>query len=120
MMYGRSGLKQQIEDLKDKVKIKDDILKYLGFRARNSHWEDQFKRAAKNYMQSKINVRVFGFLIRDVEPNREDLRTRVAKLAKDQNVDMVIKLLALYLPQNSIGQLSSKVVSSGNGGVACT
>lgn len=116
-MHGRTGLKQQLEDLKDDVKIKDDIFRYLGFRAQKSSWEDRFKRAAKNYIQSKTNVRVFGFLVRDVEPNQDDLRTRVTKLAKDQHADMVIELLALYLPQNSIGQLSNKVVSSRNGGV---
>lgn len=116
-MHGRTGLKQQLDDLKDDVKIKDDIFRYLGFRAQKSSWEDRFKRAAKNYIQSKTNVRVFGFLVRDVEPNQEDLRTRVTKLSTDQHADMVIELLALYLPQNSIGQLSNKVVSSRNGGV---
>lgn len=116
-MHGRTGLKQQLEDLKDDVKIKDDIFRYLGFRAQKSSWEDRFKRAAKNYIQSKTNVRVFGFLVRDVEPNQDDLRTRVTKLAKDQHADMVIELLALYLPQNSIGQLSNSVVSSRSGGV---
>ncbi|MDY6823972.1 MAG: hypothetical protein SWH68_09320 [Thermodesulfobacteriota bacterium] len=116
-MHGRTGLKQQLEDLKDDVKIKDDIFRYLGFRAQQSAWEDRFKRAAKNYIQSKTNVRVFGFLVRDVEPNQDDLRARVAKLAKDQHADMVIELLALYLPQDSIGQLSNKVLRSRNGGV---
>lgn len=116
VMHGRTGLKQQLEDLKDDVKIKDDIFRYLGFRAQKSSWEDRFKRAAKNYIQSKTNVRVFGFLVRDVEPNQDDLRTRVTKLAKDQHADMVIELLALYLPQNSIKQLSNKIVRSRNGG----
>ncbi len=116
-MYGRTGLKQQLEDLKDDVKIKDDIFRYLGFRAQKTAWEDRFKQAAKHYIQSKTNVRVFGFLVRDVEPNQDDLRTRVTKLAKDRHADMVIELLALYLPQNSIGQLSNKVVGSRNGGV---
>jgi len=115
-MHGRTGLKQQLEDLKDDVKIKDDILRYLGVRAQGSSWKDRFKRAAKNYIQSETNVRVFGFLVRDVEPNQDDLRVRVTKLAEDQHADMVLELLALYLPQNSIGQLSNKVVSSRNGG----
>ena len=114
-MYGRTGLKQQLEDLKDDVKIKDDLFRYLGFRAQRSSWEDRFKRAAKNYLHSSTNVRVFGFLVRDVEPNQDDLRVRVTGLASDQHADMVIELLALYLPQNSIGQLSSTVVSGRSG-----
>ncbi len=116
-MYGRTGLKQQLEDLKYDVQIKDDIFRYLGFRAQRSAWKDRFKRAAKNYIQSKTNIRVFGFMVRDVEPNKDDIHTRVTKLAKDQHADMVIELLVLYLPQDSIGQLSDKVVSSRHGGV---
>jgi len=117
IMHGRTGFKQQLEDLKDNVKIKDDLILYLAHRAQKSNWENRFKRAAKNYIQSKTNVRVFGFLVRDVEPNQDDLRTRVTKLAQDQHANMVIELLALYLPENSVGQLSNKVISSRNGGV---
>lgn len=116
-MHGRTGLKQQLEDLKDDVKIKDDLVLYLGHRATTASWKSRYQCAAKNYIQSKTNVRVFGFLVRDVEPNQDDLRTRITKLSKNQHADMVIELLALYLPQNSIGQLSNKVVSSRNGGV---
>lgn len=116
-MHGRTGLKQQLEDLKDDIKIKDNLVLYLGHRATTASWKNCYQNAAKNYIQSKTRVRVFGFLVRDVEPNQDDLRTRVTKLAKDQHADMVIELLALYLPQDSIGQLSNKVVSSRNGGV---
>ncbi len=116
-MYGRTGLKKQIEDIKDDVKIKDDLFRYLCHRAQTSDWEDTFRRAAKNYIQSKTNVRIFGFLVRDVEPNQDDLRVRVSKLTKSQHADMVIELLALYLPPNSIGSLSNTVVSNRNGGV---
>ncbi len=116
-MHGRTGLKQQLEDLKDDVKIKDDLVLYLGYRAITVPWKSRYQNAAKNYIKSKTNVRVFGFLVRDVAPNQNDLRVRVSKLSNDQHTDMVIELLALYLPQNSIGTLSSKVVSSRNGGV---
>ncbi len=116
-IYGRTGLKQQLEDLKDDVRVKDGLVRYLARRATTAPWKSRYLCAAKNYIQSKTNVRVFSFLIRDVEPNQDDLRTCVAKLAKDQHADMVIELLALYLPQKSIGQLSNKVVSSRNGGV---
>ncbi|MFH1009112.1 MAG: hypothetical protein V1800_16685 [Candidatus Latescibacterota bacterium] len=116
-MHGRTGLKQQLEDLKDDVKIKDDLVVYLAHRATTASCKSRYQHAAKNYIQSKTHVRVFGFLVRDVEPNQDDLRVRVTKLSKDQHADMVIELLALYLPQNSIASLSSTVVSSRNGGV---
>jgi hypothetical protein len=117
-MHGRTGLKQQLEDLKDDIKIKDDLVVYLAHRATNASWKFRYQRAAKNYIQSKTNIRVFGFLVRDVKPNHDDLRVRVTKLAENQYADMVIELLALYLPQDSIGCFSNKVVNSRNGGVA--
>ena len=115
-MHGRTGLKQQLEDLKDDVKIKDDLVKYLGYRALNSSWKLRYQNATKNYLRSKTNVRVFGFLVRDVKPDEDDLRVRVNKLAQHQLPNMVIELLAVYLPENSIASLSAKVVRSRNGG----
>jgi hypothetical protein len=116
-MHGRTGFKQQLEDLKDDVKIKDDLVLYLGHRAIASSWKSRYQNAARNYIKSKTNVRIFGLLVRDVKPNQDDLRARVNKLAKEQHAGMVIELLALYLPQNSIGQLSNRVVNSRDGGV---
>ena len=115
--YGRTGLKQQLEDLKDDVKIKDDLVKYLAYRAINSSWRSRYQSAARNYIQNKTNVRIFGFMVRDVEPSHYDLYARVSKLSKNQHNDMVIELLALYLPHGSISQLSDKVVEFRDGGV---
>lgn len=115
-MYGRTGLKQQIEDLQSDVRIKDDIVKYLGYRAVNASWKRRYQSAAKNYIQSKTNIRIFGFLIRDVKPNQDDLDTRVTQLANNTHADMVIELIALYLPSNSIKQLSNKITNIRNGG----
>ena len=110
-IYGRTGLKRQLEDLKDSTKIKDDLVKYLGYRAAAASWKGQYQEAAKKYIRSKTNVRVFGFLVRDVEPHQDDLRVRVNRLAKDAYADMKIELLAVYLPAGSISTLSSKVMT---------
>ena len=117
-MHGRTGLKQQLEDLKNDVKIKDHLVRYLGYRAETAPWRHRYKCAFTNYLKSATNVRIFGFLVRDVEPNKNDLSVRVTKLAQDHHEDMVIELLAIYLPQNSIGQLSNKLTSGrGRGAV---
>jgi hypothetical protein len=115
-MHGRTGWKRQLEDLKDSTKIKDDLVKYLGYRASAAAWKGQYQGAAKKYIRSKTNVRVFGFLVRDVEPHLDDLRVRVNRLAKDAHADMTIELLAVYLPTGSISTLSSKVMTYRNGG----
>lgn len=115
VMYGSTGLKQQLEDLKDDVKTKDTLIRYLAFRAQNPLWKDKFRRAIKNYMKSPTNVRIFGFMVRDVKPNKRDLHFGVKELSKNKHADMVIELLVLYLPPDSIGVLSSKVINSRNG-----
>ena len=115
-MHGRTGLKQQLEDLKDDVNIKDDLIKYLASRAREAVWESCFKNAAKKYLQSPTNVRVFGLLVRDVKPHEDDIKTRVIKLSQNGPLDMFIELLAVYLPAKSISTLSKKVCESRNGG----
>ncbi|EKD29209.1 MAG: hypothetical protein ACD_79C00015G0002 [uncultured bacterium] len=117
-MHGRTGLKQQLEDLKENTPIKDDLVKYLGYRATSASWKLSYQNAAKKYIQSKTNIRVFGFLVRDVEPNKDDLRVRVEKLSQNSHSDMIIELLALYLPVKSISALSIKVVKIKNGGAA--
>lgn len=117
-MYGRTGLKQQLEDLKDDVKIRDDLVRYLGYRATTASWKSRYQNAARKYIQSKTNIKVFGFLIRDVPPHEDDLRVRVNKLSQNAHQDMSIELMAAYLPENSISKLSKRAMDSRNGGAA--
>jgi len=115
-MYGRTGLKQQLEDLRDKVTIRDDLVKYLGHRASGSSWRDQYISASKRYISDNADVSLFGILIRDVPPHENDLRARVNKLCKDCPDTTGIELLAIYLPEHSIESLSEKVVLIKKGG----
>ncbi len=115
IMHGRKGLKQQLEDLRDRVSIRDDLFKYLGHRAGGSDWREQFRKAAKRYLANNSDVRLYGFLVRDVEPNRDDVRVRVEKLGKDCPKGMRIELLALYLPKGSIEGIGNAAVVARSG-----
>ena len=115
VMYGRTGMKKQLEDLKDSEQIRGDLVQYLTYRAINAPWRSQFQQAYENYIENKMNVCVFGFLVRDASPNEDDLRARVIKLSKNQHKGMAIELLALYLPGDSVSTLSSKVSNSRSG-----
>jgi len=44
-MFGRTGLKQQIEDLRDRVDIRDDLVRYLGHRAKGAAWRPRYRAA---------------------------------------------------------------------------
>ena len=109
-MHGETGLKQQLEDLRDKSELRNDLVKYLGHRAINASWKRTFVQAASKYLKNSADVIVFGVMVRDVTPNQEDIKTRVSKLGSDCPQNMVMELLAIYLPEGSIDTLSDKVL----------
>lgn len=111
VVYGRTGLKQQLEDLRDKMGIRNDLFKYLGHRAKNATWRDRFKTAGKRYLNNTSDVQLFGVLVRDVEPNVDDVRVRVEKLGNSCPAGTQIELLALYLPTGAIGNLAAQALA---------
>ena len=112
VVYGRHGLKQQMEDLRDRREVRDDLVRYLGHRAPNAAWRNRYQAAAGNYLNDTCSVRLFGLLVRDVTPHQDDLRARVSSLASGCPGATVIELTALYLPAGSIATLATKAVAS--------
>ncbi len=110
-MYGRTGLKQQLEDLRDEEAIRDDLVKYLGHRAGSAPWRARFERAASRYLRNTSDIQLYGCLVRDVEPHQDDLRVRVGSLAGACPEGTRIELLALYLPQESLDGIGEEMVS---------
>lgn len=114
-MYGRTGLKAQLEDLRDSRVIRDDLLKYLGYRAVQAPWQQSFEAASKRYLRNSSDVQLYGVLIRDVPPHADDLRVRVNALAKDCPKGTRLELLALYLPIGSIDGLGEAILETRRG-----
>ncbi len=114
-MYGPTGLKRQLENLRDNEDIRDNILRYLAHRAGKAKWRPQFENAGKRYLKNKSDVQIYGFLVRDVKPHANDLRARVLELAKDCPALMKIELVALYLPEGSIDGIGKTVISRRGG-----
>lgn len=117
-MYGRTGLKKQLEDLRNEVDIRDDLVKYLGYRAAKVSWQPNYIAASKRYLRDNRDVALFGCLIRDVQPDEHDLNARVTKLSKDCPSQMSIELMAIYLPQHNIENLGKKMIEIRKGGKA--
>jgi len=115
-VYGRTGLKQQLEDLRDRESIRNDLFRYLGHHAKNATWQDMFKAASKRYLNNTSDVQLFGVLVRDVEPNVDDVRVRVEKLGNGCPVGTQVELLALYLPTGAIGNLAAQALATQAGG----
>lgn len=115
-MHGRTGLKKQLEDLRDRERIRDDLLKYLCHRAKAAPWRPRFEAASRRYLKNKSDVRLYGVLIRDVDPHVDDVRVRVIKLAKDCPTGTHIELIALYLPKGRIEGLGAALIAQRKGG----
>lgn len=109
-MYGRTGLKRQLEDLRDREAIRMDLVKYLGHRAGTARWLARYMRAAGRYLRDG-SVQLYGILVRDVEPNQDDLRVRAEALVAGCPPETRIELLALYLPQDSLHGIGDQMVA---------
>ena len=116
IMYGRHGLRQQLEDLRDDINLRGSLVKYLGHRATGADWEPQFKSATSRYLKNTADVSLFGILVRDIDPHERDLQARTAKLAENCPDKMGIELLAMYLPQSSIATLGVRLMLKRKGG----
>ena len=110
VMYGSSGLRQQLEALQNSVSVRDVLVRYLAFRAEYAPWRDRFQGAARRYLADRSDVRLYGLLIRDVSPNSLDLRASVSSLANNCPGTMQVELLSIYLPEGRIDRLPKDVV----------
>ena len=117
VMDGRSGLRKQLEYLRDRPAVKDALVRYLGHHARGADWFPLFASATKRYLRAPTDVSVFGIMLRDVEPKPEDLRGRASLLAESCPSDTTMELRAIYLPAGSICALSELAVKAREGQV---
>ena len=112
-MYGGAGLKQQIKNLRDRRSIRNSLVQYMAFRANGASWQERFKNALRRYLRNNADdVQLFGFLVRDIEPNKNDLSASVEGLATGCPERMRIELLALYLPQGRINGIGRRATTS--------
>lgn len=111
VLYGKEGLKKQMEDLRDQHEIRNTLVRYLTMRAQGADWEANFKLAMVRFLTESTDVAIFGVLIRDVPPHEDDLRARSKHIAQKHPAQMHIELLAIYLPSDSISLLGKKFAS---------
>ena len=71
LIYGRTGWKQQLEDLRDRESIRDELMHYLAYRAKFAPWRARYQAASCRYLTNSSDIRIYGILIRDVTPPRK-------------------------------------------------
>lgn len=112
VMYGRHGLKKQLENLLISPNVKDSLVKYLGHHVKGAKWYPHYKSATKRYLANPCDFSLFGLLVRDVDAKCEDLATRARNLAASCPAETSIELRAMYLPRNSIRTLNKRAIKA--------
>lgn len=102
VLYGRSGMIQQLEIIKDNLNNRDILVRWLASKVLALPDGDalvvQFKKALKTFVENNKKVKIVGVLVRDTEPLESDLQNRFTELCKTLDGSMSVNLMGLYLP----------------------
>lgn len=104
VMYGRSGMIDQLRNIKNNPNLRKSLIRWLGFKVKALSGDDPFKKdyqkALKVYLKEGAEHKyfLFGVLIRDTEPKDTDLRSRYESLKSELSKGVQLKLIALYIP----------------------
>lgn len=118
VMYGRSGMIDQLRKIRNDTYIRKSLIRWLGFKVKNLTDDDPFKkdygRALKVYLQEVAEHKyfLFGILIRDTKPKDTDLKSGYKSLKSDLSNGVRLKLVALYLPMR-IKNMKNYVINKG-------
>ncbi|HLP62469.1 MAG TPA: hypothetical protein VK186_26760 [Candidatus Deferrimicrobium sp.] len=110
------SLKTQLTNLYTNSNTRDNLVKYLCYRAANSSWQQQFIDSFKRYAKNKSDVSLFGFMVRDVDPDERDLASITHSLSQISSPQPSLDIIALYLPAGSISTFSSQVMAASKEG----
>jgi hypothetical protein len=114
VMYGRSGMSHQIDNLANNLALINQLLKWLLPRCKGTPFEASFNAAIALYFDSGNKaIALFGVLVRDTQPNELDLKARGQTLAGTLQDPTTCKLFAIYLPC-AISDLPARVSGGGS------
>ncbi len=113
VMNGRSGMTYQIDKLANNLSLIYQLLNWLWHRCKGTEHEASFKAAIGLFLNAGNKaIALFGVLIRDTQPNEQDLQTRGQTLARTLQVPTTCHLIAIYLPC-AIASLPARVSGGG-------
>lgn len=101
VMNGKSGMNCQLENIMNDDDTKELLIRWLCFKVmdKDDSFQKDFKNAFVTYYNSKKKkLKLVGILIRDVEPSRNDLKSRYEKFTQKLNSEMFLNLTAIYIP----------------------
>ena len=102
VVYGRSGISKQIENIKMHEVIRQNLIRWLAFKVvylpDGNEFKKIFQNAISNYLKNTSMYNVVGILVRDTSTNESDLSGRYAALKTGLAADTHLELVGLYLP----------------------
>lgn len=99
VMYGRSGMVNQLDKLADDLGLLHTLLGWLFPRCKGTSHQSNFNHAVKRLLDSgNTAIALFGILIRDTEPDPQDLSSRGRHLAGRLQTPTFCRLTAVHLP----------------------
>ncbi len=114
VMYGRSGMANQLDKLAEDLGLLNTLLRWLFPRCKGTAHEPTFNHAVTRFLQSGNRaIALFGILIRDTTPNTQDLYSRGRHLADQLQTPTSCRLKALHLPC-PINHLPARIKGGGS------
>ena len=101
VIRGEKGLRKQLKNLRDGKEIRLGV-KYLALRMLHTNQRPNYISALRRYLKNTSDFQLYGFLVRDVAPDENDLRRSVTRLMQGLRGRTRIELFALYLPEDRI------------------
>lgn len=99
VMYGRSGMISQLDNLANNCQNRNCLIKWLYHRCKNAEFGPLFQEAVTQYLHSGgQDFVLFGLLMRDTNPHILDLQNRAIELASVVANPTKVELNAWYLP----------------------
>ncbi len=104
VMYDKSGMIDQLRNIKNNSDLRNQLVKWLGFKAKELpnkvSFKEDYRKALKVYLKKEVKHKyfLFGVLVRDTEPKETDLKSRYESLKSDLSNGVQLKLVALYIP----------------------
>lgn len=100
VMTNPKGMENQIKELYNNQSKRRILISYLCSKLNSveGNLKQDFENAKKNYYKENGEYLLYGVLVRDVEPNEDDLKSSYNEL-KQHMLDYIgLKLLAIYVP----------------------
>lgn len=96
LMFGRTGMIEQLECICDDFDRRRTLIQYLGFRHVNENWGNLYESAFISYLSDDHYFSLAGVLVRTTQANPKDLKSRTKALSEKKPADAL--LIALYMP----------------------